>query len=70
MALTKTEKLLLDGLKLFGLRRGNAFLTMFLLDTDEKRWDMILFLKEIIESEKEITEEQIVDLAYQMHNHN
>ena len=70
MALTKTEKLLLDGLKLFGLRRGNAFLTMFLLDTDEKRWDMILFLKEIIESEKEITEKQIVDLAYQMHNHN
>lgn len=69
MALTKTEKLLLRGLKLFGLRKGNTMLVMMLMDTEQKRWDMILFLKEIIESEIEITEEQIVDIAYQMHNH-
>ena len=64
MALTKTEKLLIDGLKLIKLRRGNIILAMFLLDTDEKRWDMILFLEEVLKREIEITEEQIMDVVH------
>ena len=61
MALSKIEQLLIDGLKICQLRRGNIILAMFLMDTDEKRWDLINFLEKILLSEEQISEDDIMN---------
>ena len=58
MELSKAEELLLDGLKLFPMRKGNIILAMMLMDTEEKRWNLITFLASTPNaSEKEIMTE-------------
>lgn len=42
--MTITEKLLIRGLKLFGLPKGSIILTMMLTNTEEKRWAMMDFM--------------------------
>ena len=62
MALTKTEKLLLQGLKIFGLRRGNTMLVMMFMDTEQKRWDLM----EYMIANQYATEEEIIDVAHRI----
>ncbi len=62
MKLTKAEKLLLQGLKIFGLRRGNAMLVMMLMDTEQKRWDLM----EYMVANQYATEEEIMDVAHRI----
>lgn len=44
MALTETEKLLLDGLMVFGLDKEDILIVMALLETEEQQDQMIEFL--------------------------
>jgi len=62
VALSITEKLLLDGLRLFQLSKGNCILVMMLMDTDEKRWILMDYLTNTLNA----TENQIVDKAYRI----
>lgn len=62
MALTKAEELLLRGLKLFKLRRGNVILAMMLMDTEEKRW----VLMEYMAKNENATENEIIAEAYRI----
>ena len=62
MALTKAEKILLRGLKLFGLRRGNAMLVMMLMDTEQKRWNLM----EYMVANQYATEDEILAIANQI----
>lgn len=68
MELTTTEKLLIRGLKLFNVPRGNAMVVMMLLDTEEKRWDMLTFMADSLEKSEKcepmLTEDEIVRTAY------
>lgn len=41
---TKTEKLLLDGLRAFGLPRGVRLRIFLMLDTKEQMWKMIDYM--------------------------
>ena len=59
MELTKAEELLLGGLMLFPMRKGNIILAMMLMDTEEKRWDLITFLA----SKQNASEEEIMEAA-------
>ena len=59
MELTKAEELLLGGLMLFTMRKGNIILAMMLMDTEEKRWDLITFLA----SKQNASEEEIMEAA-------
>lgn len=60
--MTITEKLLIRGLKLFGLPKGSIILTMMLTDTEEKRWAMMDFMV----NNQNATEKEIVQKAYQI----
>lgn len=62
MALTKAEKLLLRGLKLFELKRGNAMLVMMLMDTEQKRWDLM----EYMVANQYATEDEILAKGHQI----
>ena len=62
MALTTAEKLLLRGLKLFQLQRGNMMLVMMLMDTEEKRWSLMTYLT----NSQHATEEEILNEAYRI----
>ena len=64
MPITKAEKLLLNGLKLFGLGRGNALLVMMLMDTEQKRWNLM----EYMVANQYAKEDEIIDITYQIHN--
>ncbi len=41
---TETEKLLLDGLRAFGLPRGVRLRIFLMLDTEEQMWEMIDYM--------------------------
>lgn len=68
MELSTTEELLIDGLILFNVARGNAMLVMMLLGTEKKRWAMLEFMLEALEKsekrEPNLTEDEIVRTAY------
>ena len=59
MGLSIAEKLLLDGLRIFHVHRGNAMLIMLLLKTDEMRWDLMNYMV----AHQEATEDELVSLA-------
>lgn len=58
MELLLTQKLLIDGLKLFQVSMGQSMVIMMLMDTEEKRWSLMKYLqKHLSASEEEIVEE-------------
>ena len=63
MELSKAEELLLDGLKLFPMRKGNIILSMMLMDTEEKRWDLITFLASTLDASEEEIMAKVKEIA-------
>lgn len=62
MELLLTQKLLIDGLKLFQVSQGKAMVVMMLMDTEEKRWRMMKFMQ----AHQTATEDEIVAEAYRI----
>lgn len=62
MELLLTQKLLIDGLKLFQVSQGKAMVVMMLMDTEEKRWRMMKFMQDNLSA----TEEKLVAEAYRI----
>ena len=62
MKMTEAEELLLDGLKLFPMQKGNMILVMFLMETDAQRWELIEFLA----NTQNASENEIMSMARQI----
>ena len=53
MELLLTQKLLLDGLKLFRVSKGQCMVIMMLMDTEEKRWRLMEYLQNHLNASEE-----------------
>lgn len=62
MSLTTAEKLLMEGLGFFDMKKGSKVLALMLMDTEDKRWNLINFLAD----HKDATEDEIVAEAYRI----
>lgn len=62
MALTTAEKHLMEGLGFFDMKKGNQVLALMLMDTDEKRWELINFLA----AHEGAAEDEVMDAAYRI----
>ena len=53
MELLLTQKLLLAGLKLFRVSKGQCMVIMMLMDTEEKRWSLMEYLQNHLNASEE-----------------
>lgn len=62
MALTTAEKLLMEGLGFFDMKKGKKVLALMLMDTEDKRWELISFLA----AHEGAAEDEVMDAAYRI----